>query len=197
MTLQKYRLGKDLEPNYSNIEFALNKLLDIDIGELIEHPQWQELLSITLYYLTIQIGDHIKIMCMQFLLRLIMGLPGPQACDATVAFLTYLFHQLSDFESPVEGIQILPPSHPERNHAIAKAVGRDLEYSQVSCLAAILCYNATGTDTTEPVGIARHFLGLQDRDIDRVVSLTFLLLGTRGYVVRLEGDPGKLLLIYI
>ena len=78
VTLQLYRVGQE----DANVNEALRKLLELELDELIEHPQWQEVLSITLYYLMVSstlVTDQVKIKCMKFLLRLAMGLPGHQA----------------------------------------------------------------------------------------------------------------------
>ena len=74
---------------------ALRKLLELELDELIEHPQWQEVLSITLYYLMVSstlVTDQVKIKCMKFLLRLAMGLPGHQAWRGN--------HRIADLSIP-------------------------------------------------------------------------------------------------
>ena len=131
VTLQLYRVGQE----DANVNEALRKLLELELDELIEHPQWQEVLSITLYYLMVSstlATDQVKIKCMKFLLRLAMGLPGHQAYEATIALLTYLYHDLTTASS---SSTLLPPSHLNRVALCKKALERDLHYSQVSCLS--------------------------------------------------------------
>ena len=177
VTLQKFRVGQE----DASVNEALCKLLALELEELIEHPQWQEVLSITLYYLSVSgtlVSDLVKIKCMKFLLRLAMGLPGHQAYEATMALLSYLFHDLSTMPS---SSCMLPPSQIHRVKICKKALEKDLYYAQVSCLSVLLCYNATGEDS-EGIGMARHFLSLCERDIARLMSLVFIILTTRGYV---------------
>ena len=67
-------------------------------------------------------------------------------------------------------------------------MSRDIAYSQVASLASVLCYNAAGSATeSEGVGIARHFLSVGERDIDRMISLALLLLTSRGFLVPTSG----------
>ncbi len=175
----------------ANINEALNKLLALDLEELIEHIQWQELLSITLYYVSVSgtlVTDQVKIKCMKFLLRLAMGLPGHQAYEATLALLTYLYHDLSIVSC---SSFVVPPSHLHRVEIYKKALERDLYYTQVSCVAALLFYNATGEDS-EGIGMARHFLSLSEKEIDRLVSLVFIILTTRGYMSSIPSEDEQI-----
>ena len=58
--------------------------MDMDIDELVEHPQWQELISTALYHLTNKggdtggVSDELKALCIRFMTRLAIGLPGAQ-----------------------------------------------------------------------------------------------------------------------
>ena len=64
------------------------------------------------------------------------------------------------------------------------SIYRDLAYSQVSSLAAVLCYTAAGSAVeSEGVGMAQHFLSVGERDIDRMISMAFLLLSSKGVMV--------------
>jgi hypothetical protein len=78
-TLQKFRIPKTGIIDHSLINEALEKFLAFDVYELVEHPQWQELISTTLYHLSVDSssGD-IKVKCIHFLMRLVFGLPGVQ-----------------------------------------------------------------------------------------------------------------------
>lgn len=64
--------------------------MDMDIDELVEHPQWQELISTALYHVTKKrrdsggINDELKSLCIRFITRLAIGLPGPQVCCAHI-----------------------------------------------------------------------------------------------------------------
>ena len=130
-TLQKYRVGKDLKVDEEKVEEALAKLLDLDLDELIEHPQWHELLSLTLYYLQVPvISDNLKIKTMRFHVRLCLGMPGFQAVEATLAMLSYLYHELS--VAPVSSTaSVLSPSHPDRIEIIRTSVARSTDTLQV------------------------------------------------------------------
>ena len=125
MTLQKYRVVKDLTVDESSVEEALTKLLNFDIEELIEHPQWHELLSLTLYYLYISdSSDKMKIKTMRFLLRLCLGMPGFQAVEAIIALFSYLFHSLPCIPSSSPNVFVLSPSHTNRLELMRSSLER-------------------------------------------------------------------------
>ena len=84
-TLQKFRIHPSGGIDSVAISEALEKFLDMDIGELIEHPQWQELISTALFHVTgTALSDELKVKCIQFMTRLSLGLPGAQVTGRNI-----------------------------------------------------------------------------------------------------------------
>lgn len=161
--------------------------MDMDIDELVEHPQWQELISTALYHVTKKrrdsggINDELKSLCIRFITRLAIGLPGPQAADSAAALLIYL---LGDLERITDEASLDIPVM-EKQAATAQLLKDPLVASQIGCLVSILFFNPTASQS-EPPGIGRSFLACTGREVDRMMSMVFLIISTKAYSVEIS-----------